>query len=53
MQQGRVAVSGYGDEWDCLGWRRVEKEGLVRRPNQTARKVVEVLWMNYPSDRLV
>ena len=27
---GAVGVSGYGDEWDMLGWRRVERPGLRR-----------------------
>ncbi len=29
-QRGAVGVSGYGDEWDMLGWRRVERPGLSR-----------------------
>ena len=47
-QQGRVAVSGYGAEWDCLGWRRVERvthrltPGVAKPYERT-----EVLWMNY------
>ena len=27
-QRGAAGVSGYGDEWDMLGWRRVERPGL-------------------------
>ena len=28
-QRGAVTVSGYGDEWDLLGWRRVERPGCA------------------------
>ena len=52
--EGRVAISGYGDIWDSLGWRREELEtsyhhfkgptaGSARRDSPR----VEVLWMNY------
>ena len=48
-QQGRVAVSGAGVEWDCLGWNRYE-----HRVNTGASVSVsspdtrtEVLWTNY------
>ena len=45
-QSGRVAVSGYGDDWEALGWDRHEyttrnkhfKSGVSR---------TEVLWTNY------
>ena len=48
--QGRVAVSGYGDEWDRLGWERHTKEvpltfGDGRTTEGHTR--VEVLWCNY------
>lgn len=50
VQTGRVAVSGYGDDWDCLGWRsaafpsevRVYTGGLM-----SALDRAEKLWMNY------
>ena len=48
VQQGRVAISGYGDEWDSLGWRRAEREAawhVIGSGGLDAR--VEVLWMNY------
>ena len=52
-QTGRVAVSGYGTEWDCLGWRKSSTEVIctVERPQgQSLRKDrVEVLWLNYPA----
>ena len=48
--KARVAISGYGDEWDNLGW--VKNEKLVRTVlihgrdiRQTER--VEVVWTNY------
>ena len=46
-QRGSVAVSGYNDEWDHLGWRRVEKETLRCRPGEVGAQRTEVLWMNY------
>ena len=49
-QKGRVAVSGYADEWDELGW-RVESFGTMhRRINGVSEGRVEKLWMNYPAD---
>ena len=53
-QMGQVAISGYGDEWDCLGWRRFEKHTQHRpigkhasRPGATASDRTEVLWINF------
>lgn len=48
--QGDVAISGYNDDWDELGWERHEfktnfTEGLKGR---TAAERTEVLWTNYP-----
>ena len=48
-QEGDVAVSGYGEEWDELliyGWSRHERGGMsgFARENQGR---VEVLWTNY------
>ena len=52
-QTGRVAISGYGSEWDCLGWRRLDTSALchtgqpgVEQADITRR---EVLWCNYPA----
>ena len=45
-QKGAAAVSGYGKEWDHLGWRRFEmetKSGFDRRE----RVRNEVLWTNF------
>lgn len=49
--RGRVAISGYGSEWDDLGWRRYEHEtisrmSVVANPERAGR--TEVLWTNYP-----
>ena len=53
QQQGRVAISGYNDEWDHLKWRREEKTVSVARKQDTALQMREVLWMNYdPINRL-
>ena len=49
--KGKVAVSGYNDEWNCLGWRSESLESLnhfnpaTRGKDESAR--VEKLWMNY------
>ena len=46
--RARVAVSGYGDEWDCLGWRRAEQSAVRRQIGSgKAEARTEVLWMNY------
>ena len=48
--RGLVAVSGYGTEWDGLGWRRHEHRthGSVGAQNDQERpEKVEVLWTNY------
>lgn len=49
---GKVAISGYGDEWNHLGWHRYEKCVTFPGVSTVARKVetearVEVLWTNY------
>ena len=53
-QTSRVAISGYGAEWDALGWRKVE-----RRINLTAytrkgplQSRTECLWLNFPVEGL-
>ena len=59
-QKGRVAISGYGDEWDHLrlGWRRHEREvsaaglgDLVRSQTATLPVKTEVLWTNFEPER--
>lgn len=47
--KGFVAVSGYGGDWDRLGWRRLELPHLNRVANGADRAgvpVVECLWVN-------
>ena len=50
-QTGRVAISGYGGEWNMLGWERHECPGSScgtpsNNPSEATRRV-EVLWTNY------
>lgn len=51
-QAGRVAVSGYGDEWDGLGWHRSELADRHRpigvHAGAPASPRREVLWTNFP-----
>ena len=47
-QAGRVAVSGYGSEWDCLGWRRESAATYTRTSGQTSERL-ERLWLNFPA----
>lgn len=49
LQAGRVAISGMGNDWDELGWKRRE---LSRPSNPVASEAgasrrIEVLWTNY------
>lgn len=50
-QRGQVAISGYGDEWEHLGWQRNEFETTVRdtsgKKGKQAQPRTEVLWTNY------
>ena len=52
-QKGRVAVSGFGEEWDMLGWERHECRGTSCGTPSNDPKLatvrVEVLWTNYPA----
>lgn len=43
-QQGRVAISGYGDQWDHLGWKRYEKAGFAQV--NAGKKRTDVVWCN-------
>ena len=52
-QRGFVAVSGYGDDWDCLDWRRSELTVEITPYNsaegrQEKKPRTEVLWTNAP-----
>lgn len=46
-QSGAVAISGYGTEWDHLGWRRAEHATSSSIFGQSGTARTEVLWMNY------
>ena len=53
-QRGRVAISGYGDEWDDLGWHRHEFETLtMMMPGDQPSPRTEVLWTNYRPDQQI
>lgn len=46
-QTGAVAISGYGAEWDCLGWEKSTRQALryqIGSVNSDPR--TEVLWRN-------
>ena len=51
VQKGHVAISGYGDEWDVLGFYRYEYEtthsGVGEHVRKGARARTEVLWTNF------
>ena len=52
-QKGKVAISGYRDEWDHLGWQRFEWDTKARQINHVTEyepekwKRTECLWTNY------
>ena len=50
-QKGKVAISGYGNEWESLGWNRYELEVVTgvahRKKGVKATARTEVLWTNY------
>ena len=47
-QQGKVAISGYGDQWDHLGWHRSTHDVQVfGTSGSSAKPRTEVLWTNY------
>ena len=46
VQSGQVAISGYRDEWEHLGWQRHELPSKVRMAG-VAHERYEVLWTNY------
>ena len=52
-QKGRVAISGFGEEWNMLGWERHECRGTSCGTPSNDPKLatvrVEVLWTNYPA----
>ena len=51
-QKGKVALSGYGDEWDMLGWEKHQKEtytplGTTKEANAKVSNRTESVWCNY------
>ena len=46
-QKGRVAISGYGDEWNHLNWRRHATTTRANPLKKNRARVEEVLWTNY------
>ena len=49
----RVAISGYGDEWDGLGWVKTTKHGLSSQGKGGEQQRAEALWQNFdPPNRL-
>ena len=48
-QEGKVAISGYGNEWDHLGWERSEFSTsiITAGANTIVEPRVEVVWTNY------
>ena len=54
-QKGRCAVSGYGDEWDCLGWHRHSfTKGytvLKEKGYRESQERTEVLWCNFKVEK--
>ena len=50
-QKGRVAISGYGEEWDMLGWekktRGTHRATLVKGKGVEVTPRTECLWANY------
>ena len=48
-QQGMVVISGYGDEWDGLGWPSVSLPAKVANAREgTAPRRTETIWSNQP-----
>lgn len=46
-QTGKVAISGYGNQWDHLGWQRYEHKTYMHSKTDKVFRRVEVLWTNY------
>ena len=44
-QQGAVSISGYGDAWDLLGWRRVTRPAWRRQIKGEGEARLAVLWL--------
>ena len=46
-QKGEVMISGYGEEWDHLGWNRLEIDAFSSMSPDGDHNRIEVVWMNY------
>ena len=50
-QQGKCAISGYGKEWDALGWNRFEINkyfsAISGKGKRATQRRTEVLWCNF------
>ena len=46
-QSGKVGISGYGDEWEHLGWSRHSFPTLRRQIGSVTEKREEILWTNF------
>ena len=53
-QAGRVCISGYGDEWDHLGWTKTSTDSVFSSfkgdDNIGSRQRVESVWRNFDHD---
>lgn len=52
-QSGAVAISGYGEEWDHLGWRKATRQNFCNPMglnNAEDKTRTEVLWMSYEAE---
>ena len=45
-QRGAVGISGYGGEWDMLGWRKISRPALRNQISGVKSSRIEVLWLN-------
>ena len=46
-QRGAVIITGYGDDWDCLGWTRREFPTKVVLADGRTPERTEVVWSNF------
>ena len=53
-QKGKIAISGYGNDFDQLDWYKSEMKGLMTVSNNAGEKSrdrIEVLWTNYKPEK--
>lgn len=51
-QKGRVAISGYADEWNHLGWQQHSHQTLCIMQDGPYQQRTESLWTNYETAKL-